>query len=255
MSAQLERFLDIQVAWANQGVFYDTSNLPTSAGFPGRCDPTHSGFCDCSGCQCAAAREAGVPLPKPCMTSGEMWEWCVRSGTTMPVSQAMRTRGAWLFVGFEGNEHVAVAWGDGRQFAAHSPSVGLGFAPVTADRWSGAARIPGMDYSNAPPPPPISGEEMAGALVGDKMQTKGPYAHRYPSVVSVVQPNGTTDLVGFNGAHIINGTDFLGMSVFALGHLAKPIVDVDSITGTSHFVFLASDGGTFDIEAVPIYTQ
>lgn len=141
----VDDFLNYQVELRDRGVIYRAIG--------GRCEPDLTGYTDCSGLQCAALHHVGVPTPEPCMNSGGQWAWCMQAGTTMPIDVARVTRGAWLFLGFRGNEHIAVSWGDGRQFAAHSPSLGLGFAPFDVHSWYGAAWPPGLPHDGPAPAP------------------------------------------------------------------------------------------------------
>jgi hypothetical protein len=72
----------------------------------------------------------------------------------------------------------------------------------------------------------------------------------------VLQPNGTTDFVGFNGATLANqdpNSAKYGVSVVHLGKLNKPILELQPNTDKAgnyngYVVGLASDGGTFMVK-------
>lgn len=154
--SQLERGLAYLFGLPGRGIFY-RAQAPQAA------DPDHSGFCDCAGCQCAMCHFLGIPIPSFYMNSGSLWAWCEQKGTaTRDPATIAHTRdeaGWWLFVGPNGDEHIAISTGNSRQFAAHSPSLGIGFASWYAHAWYGVAKIPGMSgYPGQQPQLPPSPE-------------------------------------------------------------------------------------------------
>lgn len=183
---QVNDFLRYQYALAAHGgpggapVFYRAQNAWVDANgvrHPGRCEPELSGFTDCSGLQTCAMR-TGVHLPTPafCMTSGEMFNWCEQAGTLVPVESVRFKPGYWLFVGYRGSIHIAVTTGDGRQFAAHSPRIGLGFGNFDWDNWSAAGAPPGLDMTGTHTPPPIPNVKKVNDMQMI-VQIKGDAAH------------------------------------------------------------------------------
>jgi hypothetical protein len=88
---------------------------------------------------------------------------------------------------------------------------------------------------------------------GSHVQSKGAWRNRYPFVGFVLQPNGTTDAVGFNGARIRNPhtVTAFGVTVLHLGTLKSPVETAVQVG--KNIVGLAGDGGTFSIEVVAEY--
>jgi cell wall-associated NlpC family hydrolase len=102
---------------------------------------------DCSGFASAYIRWGGGHISG---TAAGLYAACQRAGTTIPVSQAARTRGALLFgigtgAGASGN-HVAISLGNGQTLEARSRKDGVGVFNGGAS-WSGfnhAALVPGF---------------------------------------------------------------------------------------------------------------
>ncbi len=92
---------------------------------------------DCSGLVQAAAAAGGKPLAKP---SASQWGTCVAQGRDIPVSEALRIRGALLFnIGGDTN-HVAISLGNGSTIEAMGEAYGVLVAGDAANRgWTGAA--------------------------------------------------------------------------------------------------------------------
>jgi hypothetical protein len=84
------------------------------------------------------------------------WAYCQEKGTTLPVPEAIRTRGALGFVteknGIVG--HVAFFLGDGHTMEAKGAAYGCGvfsaYNRAGKPRFDKAALIPGVDYSDHP---------------------------------------------------------------------------------------------------------
>lgn len=143
---------------------YEGSSAPTSTGVTGRqsaadfvmlalkqvgdhyvwgaapSGPNPSAF-DCSSLVQWAAGRVGCYMPR---TSETQMGYMRSKGTTLPVSTAIRTRGALLWK----PGHIAISLGDGRTVEALNPSYGVTTMSAT-DRsfsWQGAGKIPGMRY-------------------------------------------------------------------------------------------------------------
>lgn len=95
-----------------------------------------AGF-DCSGLVQQAARAGGRVLPKP---SASQWATVVRAGKTVPISTALRTRGALLFrIGVGDYNHVAISLGNGSTVEARGSAYGIGvFGGAGSGGWTGA---------------------------------------------------------------------------------------------------------------------
>jgi cell wall-associated NlpC family hydrolase len=116
---------------------------------------------DCSSLvQWALAMGCGIRnMPR---NSGDQWQHC--KGMAISVSKALKIRGALLWIdggGRPGGEHVAISMGDGRDMAAHSPSMGLSILPTSARAWSRAALVPGLFYPGISPNPGAFYKEQA----------------------------------------------------------------------------------------------
>ena len=110
-------------------------------------DPSPRTF-DCSQLVEWAAGKVGVSFPLP---SGNQYEQCRRTGNLISVQDALNIRGAVLFRGPGGNDHIAISMGDGkRDMAAHTSHTDLAhqisIAQTNASYWDSAGLIPGMDY-------------------------------------------------------------------------------------------------------------
>jgi cell wall-associated NlpC family hydrolase len=99
---------------------------------------------DCSGLVQWSAARVGVVIPR---TSGAQYAFARSHGTLIPVSQAKHIRGALLFLGVAGSEHVVISMGDGvTTIEARGKAYGTNEVSINRDNWSGAALIPGMRY-------------------------------------------------------------------------------------------------------------
>jgi hypothetical protein len=140
---QLDDGLNYLYGLRGRGVYYRALS-------PEAADPDRYGFADCAGSQCAMLHHVGIGTPQFYMNSGHLWEWCVANGTAFTgaehINRARTERGWWLFVGVNGEEHVAISTGglNGGQWAAHGVRSGLGFAAFDANRWFGVGWPPGL---------------------------------------------------------------------------------------------------------------
>lgn len=237
---------------------------------PSRCTGVH-GYFDCSGLQVYALNRVGIATT--CTNSFAMArmcrdvprpQWMVTQfgpgqGTLITPQQALVTRGAWKFHGPDhGYEpsgpngsggHIAVSCGDGSSVEAfdHAEGVIRGhFSDFRSTNW---AIPPGMTgFDSAPTAPDGAPMGMTAAMIVPKshMIQHGPLTGRYPFVGMILQPDGKTDMVGFNGATLPGGIAFAGLSIKHMGPLNAPAISADSPDGTS-IVFLSSDGGTFQV--------
>lgn len=92
---------------------------------------------DCSGLVQVATTHAGKTLGKPVAAQ---WPTCQRAGKAIPVSQALKIRGALLFRLGGAYNHVAISLGDGRTVEAKGRAYGCGvFGNAAGGGWSGAA--------------------------------------------------------------------------------------------------------------------
>jgi cell wall-associated NlpC family hydrolase len=106
-------------------------------------DPNPTAF-DCSELVQWGCARVGVVFPDG---SGAQYAACKRAGTLISVADAAKTRGALLFRGPGGSEHVAVSRGNGKEtIEARGSAYGVMVAPVEG-RFTAAGLIPGMDYS------------------------------------------------------------------------------------------------------------
>lgn len=116
-------------------------------------DPDPSAF-DCSELVQWACARCGV---QPTMPDGSwiQWQHCRNHGTLISIEEAIRTKGALLFVfgsdpsgkNRPKSAHVAVSLGDGRTIEARGTRYGVGSWSVAGRGWTHAALIPGVDYS------------------------------------------------------------------------------------------------------------
>lgn len=105
------------------------------------------GAFDCSELTQWAAARSGVYLPDG---SGPQYAFCKSKGTLISIEEAAVTRGALLFRGPGGSEHVAVSLGDGKStIEARGKAYGVTNAPVTGRAWTAAARVPDLVYNTA----------------------------------------------------------------------------------------------------------
>lgn len=101
-----------------------------------------SGF-DCSGLVEWTGQQLGVAIPR---TSGEQYEMCRKAGTLISIDKAEHTKGALLFEGVSGSQHVVISLGDGRTIEARGTAYGTGSFSAIGRPWSAAGLIPGVKY-------------------------------------------------------------------------------------------------------------
>lgn len=75
------------------------------------------------------------------------YQHCLKYGTTIPVSQAIKTRGALMFT--YPVHHVVFSLGDGRTMEAKGKKYGVGIFSAK-NRFRKAGLIPGVDYGKHP---------------------------------------------------------------------------------------------------------
>lgn len=110
-------------------------------------DPTPGAF-DCSELVQWAAARAGVTFPDG---SSNQYAACQKAGTLITEDVAAWTRGALLFRGKGGSEHVVISLGDGsRTIEARGKAYGVVNATIAGRGWSAAALIPGLHYQRTP---------------------------------------------------------------------------------------------------------
>ncbi|MSZ75529.1 MAG: hypothetical protein F2667_00310 [Actinobacteria bacterium] len=91
---------------------------------------------DCSGLVQEATRAGGRVLAKP---SASQWSSVVAAGKTIPVAQALRTRGALLFEQTPEVHHVAISLGNDSTIEARGTADGVGvFGGAASISWTGA---------------------------------------------------------------------------------------------------------------------
>lgn len=115
---------------------------------------SHGGAFDCSGLVAWAVRRAGGEIPDG---SEQQYEWCRNHGKAVSVSQALKTRGALLFLGSPATEHVVINLGNGLTIEARGAAYGVGSWSSTRNAWTAAALVPGFTYGQPPHPPAPSG--------------------------------------------------------------------------------------------------
>lgn len=115
-------------------------------------DPHDTHAWDCSGLLYTKLNELGLPCPR---SSGEIYDWCVRAGGELSLEQGKRLRGAILYM----QGHIGVSLGDGRSVES-SGSRGVAVLKNTFQRWTHAARVPGLQYGEGESvmPLPIAGD-------------------------------------------------------------------------------------------------
>ena len=109
---------------------------------------------DCSELVEWAAWQVGV---QPRVPDGSWYQarHCQKHGTLIPVSEALKTKGALLFRfssspftgGRPTSSHVAVSLGDGRTIEAKGSRYGVGIFTAEGRGWTHAGLVPGLDYS------------------------------------------------------------------------------------------------------------
>jgi cell wall-associated NlpC family hydrolase len=99
---------------------------------------------DCSLLVEWAAGRVGVNLPR---TSGEQYALCSQHNTLISIEKAKHTRGALLFEGTSGSQHVAISMGNGQDtIEARGTAYGVNEQSINNMSWSGAGLVPGMRY-------------------------------------------------------------------------------------------------------------
>lgn len=108
-------------------------------------DPDPTSF-DCSELVEWAAYQVGVTFRRP---SGTQYAACQKAGTVIDVERAYNIRGAVLFIGAGGDQHVAISLGDGQNtIEAMGRAYGVLRAPNISTRgFTLAGLIPGMFYN------------------------------------------------------------------------------------------------------------
>jgi cell wall-associated NlpC family hydrolase len=108
---------------------------------------------DCSELVEWACAKAGV-APRVLDGAFNQWTQCKRAASLISVGDAMKTRGALLFVGDgtgtgrDAITHVAFSLGDGTTVEARGKKWGVGCWPAS-NRFDFAARIPGVVYAGS----------------------------------------------------------------------------------------------------------
>lgn len=237
---------------------------------PWRCDGSRHCF-DCSGFLSGSVMAAvGATNPPRCGNTDTLASALIARNLTCDRATARATRGAWAIrtnnnPTFPGDGHMVCSLGDGRTIEAHSHADGIYIGSFDGNRgfqvYGYPPGIAGFDQPPGTNPGPTTPQEardmgMTAAKVvpGSHVQNKPPWFERYPFVGALHQPNGTTDIVGFNGAKITNPktvTQF-GMTVLHLGTLRSPIEDIDAVDANT-VVALAGDGGSFVIHVTAEY--
>lgn len=105
---------------------------------------------DCSGLIKRSCDRAGVVDPVCPDGSSNQWQLVQAHGKPLLVAQALYTRGALLFIGPHGDEHVAFSLGDGTTIEARGRLYGVG-CWASAGRFDSAGLLPGIDYSPRAP--------------------------------------------------------------------------------------------------------
>lgn len=108
--------------------------------------PTDPGGIDCSGLVKRSCERAGVVDPACPDGSWNQWALIAQHGKVLPVEQALHTRGALLFIGKGGADHVAWSLGDVTTIEARGRLYGVGCWSA-AGRFQLAGLLPGIDYS------------------------------------------------------------------------------------------------------------
>lgn len=241
---------------------------PYSAEGECRCHGTCPGW-DCSGFASGDLLEqAGGPYL--CGNTDTLATLLINQGLTCTRAEARATKGRWAIRPkdnplFPGDGHIVISLGDGRTIEAHDHADGVYIGTFDGNRgFSVFGSPPGITGFDQPPglnPGPKTPQEArdmgmtaAKRVPGSHVQTKDPWENRYPFIGAILQANGATDIVGFNGAHITNpdAKPYMGMSVLSLGTLRSPIEDFDDVDANT-VVGLAGDGGSFSINVTAEY--
>lgn len=128
-------FVNEALSQAHKAYVYGSQVSPSNA------NPTSF---DCSALVQWAAARVGVDLPR---TSGSIFAAAKKAGTLISVDRAKHIRGALLFLGVAGSEHVVISLGNGQDtIEARGRAYGVNEFSINRDNWSGACMIPGMRY-------------------------------------------------------------------------------------------------------------
>lgn len=131
------KFVDLCLTWAG---------TPYVFGAEVKAPNFHPNILDCSEMVQLACDDLKV---SPTMPDGSWNQFahCKSNGLAVSVAKAVDTRGALLFMGTQGSEHVAVSLGNGMTIEARGRAYGTGSWNSTGRPWSVAGLIPGIDYS------------------------------------------------------------------------------------------------------------
>ena len=247
---------------------------------PTRCTGV-DGYFDCSGFAGWGLNQVGDPYP--CTNSYTDAVNLRLTNRIIPsAAQARATKGAWCIHGANGGEgqggsgapndgHIAISLGDGRTAEAFDTAEGviIGSFDNRGESWDRFGYPPGLNgFTQSPSPNPGPGNPQEArdmGMTGEKMvpgakpQPKAPWLGRRAFIAAILQPNLTTDLVGFNGARFTKVgakpiVHAMGMSIVHMGHLNGTIEDFDVVDpNVRTMVALATDGGTFDLDVTIDY--
>lgn len=167
-------------------------------------NPNPHGPVDCSGYVAWGCYQLGRPL------NGGSWEQlakCRTAHTIITVADAIRTPGALLFVGPNGETHIAVSRGDGTTVEARGKAYGVGSWTAIGRPWSTAALVPNISYGTSTPPAApvpdpqtvtvsrgtLKGRPVAIQIVPIKTDAVGDGDHEAPPGFLCVMPAGAHD--------------------------------------------------------------
>jgi cell wall-associated NlpC family hydrolase len=114
--------------------------------------------------------------------SGQQLATCRAAGLEIPLTQAVKTRGALGFRPADGSEHVVMFLGNGMTIEARGAAYGIGSWSATQGRdFAAGALIPGFDYSTPAPPNgdgDLTPEEHTdlGTILANSLATNGAVA-------------------------------------------------------------------------------
>jgi cell wall-associated NlpC family hydrolase len=91
---------------------------------------------DCSGLVYAATAAAGNQIPA--RTSAGQWAAVQAAGKTMSIDQALKTRGALLFIQTASVHHVVISLGNGTDIEAKGTAYGVGVFNCYPPEYTGA---------------------------------------------------------------------------------------------------------------------
>lgn len=182
--------------------------------------PEVVGPVDCSELVQVACARAGVTSPVCPDGAYYQWRHTINHGTGMSVAEAVRTRGALLFVGDgtgvgrDAITHVAFSLGDGNTFEARGTAWGVGTWPA-GSRFDFAGRLPGVNYAAPTPSTPGAPVHAYSKADADFIVTK-----LYPLVVGRPADAG--------GAEFWSGVFQTSDPILALANLASAPEAVDN---------------------------